>query len=344
VGTGRAAERGVLFRDGSALQRLAEVRRIAFDKTGTLTEGKPELTEFVVATGVDRAEALRLLVAIEAQSEHPIARAVNAYACERGIAVPPASGVTAEVGRGVSGTVDGQMIRVGGRASMSESGVDLAPLSHEVAELEAQSLTTLMVAADGRLIAAFAIADRLRDDAKSTIDGLHSLGLSTLMITGDARAPGERVQRELGIHAVIAEATPRQKHEALTASRGTAGATAFVGDGINDAAALGGAEIGIALGTGTDIAIESADLVLVSARLSAVPEAIRLARATLRNIRQNLVWAFGYNILLIPLAAGLFQPALGLSLSPAFAAGAMALSSLFVITNALRLRRFDPTG
>lgn len=340
VGTGRAAELGILFRDGTALQRLAGVRRIAFDKTGTLTRGKPVLTDFVTAPGETREQVLAELSAVEAQSEHPIARAVMAFATSEGILVPKAEAVRAEVGQGLSGAIGGKRVLVGAARFMLAEGIDVAPLAAAAAVLAEAGKGAIYVARNGIVTGLFAISDPERDDARSALEALTRLGFSTAVISGDAAAPTRALAARLGIGQVVSEATPQRKRDEIARWQAAGETVAFVGDGINDAAALGGADIGIAIGSGTEIAIESADLVLVSGRLQALVDAIGLARATLRNISQNLFWAFGYNIVLVPLAAGVFYPFFGIALSPAFAALAMALSSVFVVSNALRLRLY----
>ena len=337
VGTGRAAELGVLFRKGDALQRLRDARTIAFDKTGTLTEGKPRLTDLELAQGFARDDVLARVAAVEAKSEHPIAAALVAAA--DGIVVPQATGFEARPGYGVSGHIDGRQIAVGSARMMREMALDLAVFADAAERLAAQARTPLYAAIDGRLAALIAVADPIRATTAAAIRALHGEGLRIAMITGDAQRTAEAVARELGIDEVIAEVLPDGKVAAMTRLGPN---LAFVGDGINDAPALAAADVGVAVGTGTDVAIESADVVLMSGDLAGVVTAVALSKATIRNIRQNLVWAFGYNLVLIPVAAGALYPLFGVTLSPMLAAGAMALSSVFVVTNALRLKRFAP--
>jgi Cu+-exporting ATPase len=336
VGTGRAAELGVLFRRGDALQKLADARVVAFDKTGTLTRGKPEVTEIVMAEGVARDEVLPLIAAVEAASEHPLAAAVT-RAWEGDL--PQATGVRALTGRGVTGQVGEARVLVGSARLLREEGVDTAALDGVVARVAAEARTPVMAAVDGRAVAVLAIADPVKPEAAEALAGLHTAGLSAAMVTGDTEATARAIARELGIDTVLAEVLPKGKAEAVAELRARYGAVAFVGDGINDAPALAAADTGIAIGTGTDVAIEAADVVLMSGDPRGVVTALDLSAATMRNIRQNLFWAFAYNAALIPVAAGVLYPATGLMLSPILAAGAMALSSVFVVTNALRLRR-----
>jgi Cu+-exporting ATPase len=336
VGTGRAAELGVLFRRGDALQKLAEARIVAFDKTGTLTRGKPEVTEIVMADGVEPDDVLPLIAAVEAASEHPLAAAVTrAWTGD----LPQASGVKALTGRGVTGQVGEARVLVGSARFLREEGVDTSALDGVVARVAAEARTPVMAAVDGRAVAVLAIADPVKPEAAEALAGLHTAGLSAAMVTGDTEATAKAIARELGIDTVLAEVLPKGKADAVAALRASHGAVAFVGDGINDAPALAAADTGIAIGTGTDVAIEAADVVLMSGDPRGVVTALELSAATMRNIRQNLFWAFAYNAALIPVAAGVLYPATGLMLSPILAAGAMALSSVFVVTNALRLRR-----
>jgi len=341
VGTGRAAELGVLFRKGEALESLRSVRLIAFDKTGTLTRGQPELTDIVTADGVDPGEALALVAAVESRSEHPVAAAIAAAAQARGLEVPPVAGFAAVPGFGATGLVAGRSVAVGAARYMAKLGVEVSGLAAAATRLAGEARTIIYAASDGRAIAIIGVSDTVKPSSAAAIAKLHAMGLGTAMITGDNRPSAEAVARSLGIGEVVAEVLPEGKVAALE-QLGGGRKLAFVGDGINDAPALAAADVGIALGTGTDVAIESADVVLMSGDLNGVVVAIGLSRATLRNIRQNLFWAFGYNAVLIPVAAGALYPVNGVLLSPVIAAGAMALSSVFVVGNALRLRRFRP--
>jgi Cu+-exporting ATPase len=341
VGTGRGAELGLLFRRGDALQRLAEAKVVAFDKTGTLTEGKPALTDLIAAPGFAADEVLALAAAAEARSEHPLARAILAEAGARGLTLPAAEAARALPGRGLAARVAGRDILIGNARALTEAGIDPAALLAEADRLAALARTPILVAVDGRVAALLAVADPVKPSARAAIAALHEMGVQTAMISGDTGATARAIAAALGIDHVEPEVLPEGKVAALEALK-TSGTTAFVGDGINDAPALAAADIGIAMGTGTDVAMEAAEVVLMTGDPAAVADALRLSRATMRNIRQNLFWAFGYNVLLIPVAAGALYPANGMLLSPMLAAGAMALSSVFVVTNALRLRRAGP--
>ncbi|MEC3861372.1 heavy metal translocating P-type ATPase [Mesobacterium sp. TK19101] len=339
VGTGRAAQMGVLFRKGDALQRLQDVRVVAFDKTGTLTEGKPVLTGRAAAAGFDADKVLHLAASAEAGSEHPIARAMEA-ACPDPLL--PAENVQAIAGFGLSATVDGKALLIGAPRLMEREGIAMDPLTDALTTFETRGETPILVAVDGQLAAVFSVSDPLKSTARNAIAALHDAGLAVALITGDTEATASAIARQAGIDHVVAGVLPDGKVKALENLRKAHGAVAFVGDGINDAPALAAAEVGIAMGTGTDVAIETGDIVLVSGDPQAVVNARHISARTMRNIRQNLFWAFGYNIVLIPVAAGVFYPLTGLMLSPMLAAGAMALSSVFVVSNALRLRRIDP--
>ena len=342
VGTGRAAEMGVLFRKGDALQALSEVEVIALDKTGTVTEGQPSLTDLVVADGFDRERVLGLIAAVEAKSEHPIAEAIVRGAHREGIAIPHANDFRSITGYGVAANVEGQEVMVGADRYMTREGVEIAALSKTEVELASRGRTALYAAIDGKLAAVIAVADPVKSASREAIAALHARGYKVAMITGDKRETAEAIARETGIDHVIAGVLPDGKVAALDDLRAGGRKIAFVGDGINDAPALAHADVGIAIGTGTDVAIESADVVLMSGDLRGVVNAAHVSKRTMSNIHQNLIWAFGYNVALIPVAAGVLYPAFGLLLSPVLAAGAMALSSVSVLTNALRLRRIAP--
>lgn len=341
VGTGRAAGLGILFRKGDALQSLSEVRVVAFDKTGTVTEGRPEVTDVVTENGWSRDEVLRLAAGAEARSEHPVARAIL-RAADR---TPDATDFESITGEGVRATVEGRKIALGTIRMMTREGVPAGALEAVAGRLAAEAKTAFFMSIDGKAAAVIAVADPIKPEAAETIRNLHELGLEVALVTGDAKATANAIAARLGIDRIIAEARPETKVAAVEDLK-SFGRVAFVGDGINDAPALAAADVGIAIGTGTDVAVETADVVLMSGETGGVVRAISLSRATMRNIRQNLGWAFGYNVLLIPVAAGLLYPVWGVLLSPMLAAGAMALSSVAVISNALRLRRFgeDPGG
>lgn len=343
VGTGRAAERGVLFRKGSALQVLENVKVVAFDKTGTLTEGRPRLTDLVTAEGFSREEVLAAAGAVEARSEHPIARAIVAAAREAG-AIAEVEAFEAMPGYGVAGRVAGREIAIGAKRLMARLGIPAGSLDDAAERLGASGRSPLYAAIDGRLAALIAVADPVRPDAEGVIRSLQARGLVVAMITGDDRRTAQAVAATIGIDAVAAEVLPAGKLEAIERFRESHGSVAFVGDGINDAPALSGADVGIAIGTGTDVAIASADVVLMSGALGGVEEAFVLSRATMRTIRQNLFWAFAYNVGLIPVAAGALAAAGIPMLPPIVAASAMMLSSVCVVTNALRLRHAGSAG
>jgi len=342
VGTGRGAELGVLFRKGEALQLLKQAQVVAVDKTGTLTEGRPVLTDLQLAEGFERAGVLAKVAAVEDRSEHPIARAIVSAAQQDGLELPPISAFESVTGFGVRAQVDGVRVEVGADRFMHTLGLDVDVFADAARQLGEEGKTPLYAAIDGALAAIIAVSDPIKSDTRSAIAALHGLGLKVVMITGDNRRTGEAIARQLGIDEVVAEVLPEGKVEAVQRLKATHGRLAYVGDGINDAPALAAADVGMAIGTGTDVAIEAADVVLMSGSLQGVPNAIALSKATMGNIGQNLFWAFAYNTALIPVAAGVLYPLWGVLLSPVFAAGAMALSSVFVLGNALRLKRFQP--
>ena len=338
VGTGRAAELGVLFRKGEALQTLRDVDTVVMDKTGTITKGRPELTDVAVADGFAEAEVLALAASLEARSEHPVGEAIVKGAEARGLAIATAEGVEAVAGYGITGTVSGRTVAAGADRYMARLGLDVTPFATVAKRLANEGKTPLYVAIDGKLAAALAVSDPLKETSIAAIKALKDLGLSVVMVTGDNRATAQAIGRATGIDEVVAEVLPDGKVAVINALKEKGRKVAFIGDGINDAPALASADTGIAIGTGTDVAIESADVVLVGGDLGSALHAIELSRAVIRNIGQNLFWAFGYNVLLIPVAAGILYPNFGVLLSPMVGAGAMGLSSVFVLTNALRLK------
>jgi Cu+-exporting ATPase len=340
VGTGRAAELGILFRKGEALQSLRDTQIIAVDKTGTLTKGKPELTDFQVSTGYSRDDVLSWVASLEALSEHPIAEAIVAAGKAGGLPTLEVSGFEASPGFGVSGIVAGRKILVGADRALVREGIEVTSFASLASDLGREGKSPLYAAVDGQLAAIIAVSDPIKETTPAAIQALHAQGLKIVMITGDNRRTAEAIAAQLGIDHVVAEVLPDGKVEAVKQLRKNGQRVAFIGDGINDAPALSEADVGLAVGTGTDIAIESADVVLMSGDLTGVPRAIALSRATIKNIKQNLFWAFAYNVSLVPVAAGVLYPINGTLLSPVFAAGAMAMSSVFVLGNALRLRRF----
>ena len=343
VGTGRGAELGVLFRKGEALQALQSVRVVALDKTGTLTAGKPALTDLILSPGYERDAVLATVAAVEARSEHPIAAAIVTAARDAGLTLLDATDFTSETGLGVSAKVGGRAVNIGADRYMRQLGLEIAPFAEDAARMGRDGKSPLYAAIDGQLAAILAVADPIKPSTPAAIRALHDLGLKVAMITGDNAGTAQAIARQLGIDAVVAEVLPGGKVAAIQSLRADHGPLAFVGDGINDAPALAEADVGIAIGTGTDVAIEAADVVLISGRLTGVPDAIGLSRTTMGNIKQNLFWAFVYNAALIPVAAGALYPAFDILLSPIFAAGAMTMSSVFVLGNALRLRRFQPS-
>lgn len=342
VGTGKAAELGILFRQGGALQSLRDVEVIAFDKTGTLTLGRPVLTDLQTSGGHDDSDILRLVAAVEARSEHPVAQAIVDSAKARGLSIPTSTDFAARPGYGAAGSVDGRRVEVGADRYMMSLGLSVDDFAADAERLALEAKTPLYAAVDGRLAAILAVADTVKDTTLEALTTLRAQGLKVVMVTGDNARTARAVADQLGLDEVVAEVLPDGKVAAVRELQARFGRLAFVGDGVNDAPALAAADVGIAMGAGTDIAIESADVVLMRSDLRAVSTALSLSRAVLKNIRQNLLWAFGYNVVLIPVAAGVLYPAFGLLLSPMVAAGAMALSSVSVLTNALRLRAFRP--
>ncbi|WP_022702659.1 heavy metal translocating P-type ATPase [Pseudorhodobacter ferrugineus] len=342
VGTGRAAELGVLFRKGAALQSLQSIGTIALDKTGTLTAGRPELTDLILAKGFDTNTVLARIAAVEAKSEHPIASAILRAAAERGLELPPAFDFTSHTGHGIEAQVAGQRVLIGSARFVTQQNVDIGALNKAGDTLAHTGKTPLYAALNGQIAAVIGVADPIKPGTPAAIAALKAMGLRVVMISGDNAETARVIAAELGIRDVVAEVLPDGKVAALNDLRADGTKLAFVGDGINDAPALATADVGIAIGTGTDVAIEAADVVLMSGDLRGVVSALTISHATLRNIKQNLFWAFGYNAALIPVAAGALYPIWGVQLSPMLAAGAMAMSSVFVLTNALRLRWVTP--
>jgi len=342
VGTGRGAELGVLFRRGEALQTLQETKVVALDKTGTLTEGRPELTDLILADGYTEAKILPVLAAVENQSEHPIARAIAQAAIDKGMKLPKVTGFKSMTGNGVRASVGGKEVLIGADRFMNSEKIELGALLKSAEALAEEGKTPLYAAIDGKVVCAIAVSDPIKPTSKAAIDALHAMGLKVAMLTGDNAATAQAIAAKLGIDHVRAEVLPEGKVDAIKSLREGGNSVAFVGDGINDAPALAESDVGLAVGTGTDIAIEAADVVLMSGDLRGVVNAFEISRRTMRNIYQNLFWAFSYNALLIPVAAGILYPLFGIMLSPILAAGAMAISSVFVVSNALRLRFIKP--
>ena len=340
VGVGKAAQYGVLIRNGEALQQARRLTTVVLDKTGTVTEGRPAVTAVVPAAGHEEGRVLALTAALEQGSEHPLAEAVTAAARERGLAIPAAVEFTAVAGHGVRGRVDGHTALVGSGRFMNREGVDTTPLAESAARLAEQAATPVYVAVDGALAGVLGVADPVKPDAAAAIARLHRLRLKVVMLTGDQRTTAAAVARQVGIDLVIPEVLPEQKAEEVARLQARGEVVAMVGDGINDAPALARADVGYAIGSGTDVAMESADVTLMRGSLHGVADAIHISRATVRNIKQNLLGAFFYNTLGIPVAAGVLYPLLGDAglLNPMIAGAAMALSSVTVVSNANRLR------
>lgn len=343
VGTGRGAELGVLYRSGAALELACRLTTVVFDKTGTLTLGKPTVTDLHVLPPFTDEELLRITASAEQTSEHPLAAAIVATARERRLPLPAADEFRVTTGRGIFAKVEGRAVLVGNRQLLQEAGISIEPLQSKFAELTAAGKSVVLVAIDQQLAGLVAVTDPLRSDAVEVVAELRRMGITPIMLTGDQRTTAESVARQAGIDQVIAEVLPAQKADEIRRLKQSGETVGMLGDGINDAPALAGADVGIAMGSGTDIAIAAADMTLVGGRLTGLVTALRLSRATLRIIRENLGWAFGYNVIAIPLAAGAFYPLTGWLLSPMVASGAMALSSVSVILNSLRLKRVEGT-
>jgi Cu+-exporting ATPase len=336
VATGRGAEQGLLIKGGAPLQRVGDVNVIVLDKTGTITEGKPAVAE-VRTHGFGEAELLRLAAGLERRSEHPLAEAVVRRA-DGLVGLPEPESFEAVPGRGVQGVVLGRWVVVGNPAFFADLGIDASALDQDVGHLAARAQTPVLVAVDGRAAGIIGIADPVRATSRQAVQELLALGLEVVMLTGDDQRTADAVAREVGIVRVHAQVLPAMKLSVVRALQAEGRVVAMVGDGINDAPALAAADVGIAIGTGTDVAIEAADITLISGDLRGVVRAIRLCRRTMRTIRQNLFWAFIYNLVGIPVAAGALYPAFGILLTPTMGAAAMALSSVSVVTNSLRLK------
>ncbi|CAN5664875.1 heavy metal translocating P-type ATPase [soil metagenome] len=347
VSTGKGAELGVLIKGGEALQRAGDLTTVAMDKTGTVTEGRPTVTDVVLTPEgpvADEQRLLQLVASLENSSEHPLAHAIVEHAEEQGIALLRVESFATATGKGLSGDVDGSAVAVGNEAMLSDAGADAAPLREQAERLAGEGKTPVYVAVDGRLAALLAIADPIRSTSRDAIDRLRRLGLDVMLLTGDNERTANAIARAAGIDQVVAGVLPDGKVAELKRLQSDGKIVAMVGDGINDAPALAQADIGMAMGTGTDIAAEAADVVLMRGDLTSVVQAVRLSRSTMRTMKQNLFWAFIYNVIGIPVAAGALYPLLGLLLSPILASLAMAFSSVSVVTNSLRLRGFRAAG
>jgi Cu+-exporting ATPase len=347
VGIGRGARAGVLIKNAEVLERMEKVDTLVIDKTGTLTEGKPTVTAVLPGRGFEEAEILRLAASVERASEHPLAEAIVKAAASRGIAAAAVSGFDAPAGKGALGTVEGRKVLAGSAAFLQAHGVEIGVLAGEADELRREGATAVFMAVDSRLAGILAIADPVKPETVETLAGLKAEGMRVVMVTGDNRTTAEAVARRVGIDEVEAEVLPERKGAVVERLKGKGRIVAMAGDGVNDAPALAAADVGIAMGTGADVAIESAGVTLLGGDLGGILRARRLSRAVMRNIRQNLFFAFVYNALGVPVAAGVLYPFLGVLLSPMAAAAAMALSSVSVIANATRLREVSlhrPSG
>jgi Cu+-exporting ATPase len=339
VATGKGAHSGVLFKNAAAIEVLKEVDTLVVDKTGTLTEGRPKLVSVVTTEGIDERELLRLAASLERGSEHPLAAAIVGVAEERSIQLTEATVFQALSGKGVTGEVDGHRIGLGNRALLEELGTDAGGLSEQAETLRANGQTVMFVILDGRAVGMLGVADPIKATTAEAIKQLHDEGIRIVMLTGDSQTTARSVAEKLNLDDVIAEVLPNQKAEIVKRFQSEGHKVAMAGDGINDAPALAQADVGIAMGTGTDVAMESASVTLVKGDLRGIVRAIRLSRATMKNIKQNLFFAFLYNALGIPIGAGVLYPFFGILLSPMIAAAAMSFSSVSVIANSLRLRR-----
>ncbi|ABA58017.1 Heavy metal translocating P-type ATPase [Nitrosococcus oceani ATCC 19707] len=337
VGVGRGAKAGVLIKNAEALEIMEKVDTLVVDKTGTLTEGRPALTEIITAEGWERDELLKLAAALEQGSEHPLAEAIVRAAHDEGLVLAHTKGFKAVTGKGVKGRVEGREIALGNSKLMADLGVDTAPLRKGAEELRVQGATAMLVAIDGKLAGVIAVSDPIKETTHGAIQDLHEAGLKIVMLTGDNETTARAVSEKLGIDEVYADVLPQDKNRIVGELRDKGAVVAMAGDGINDAPALAAAQVGIAMGTGADVAMESAGVTLLQGDLNGITKAIHLSRATMRNIRQNLFFAFIYNAAGVPVAAGVLFPFFGILLSPIFAAAAMSLSSVSVVGNALRL-------
>jgi len=341
VGTGKGAEMGILFKSGEALERAGQATTVVLDKTGTITRGQPAVTD-IVAVDMDEDELLRLAASVEQGSEHPLGEALWAEAGNRGLVLSEPLGFQAEAGHGVRAEVDGHEVLAGSRRMMAEHDVSLEGLEAEAQRLESEAKTAIFVAVDGVARGVIAVADTVKEGSREAVEALRDLGLRVVMLTGDNQRTAEAIARQVGVDQVLAEVLPGDKVSEVKRLQEEGHVVAMVGDGINDAPALAQADVGMAIGTGTDVAMATAPVTLIRGDLRSVPQAIHLSRRVLRTVKQNLFWAFFYNTAGIPIAAGVLYPFFGILLNPIFAALAMAFSSVSVVANSLRLRRFKP--
>jgi Cu2+-exporting ATPase len=338
VGTGLGAKRGVLFKNATAVEMAARIDTVVMDKTGTLTKGQPEVTDFI-AIGIDEIELLALVASVERESEHPLAAAVVTYATSRNVRLLEATAFRNVPGHGAGATVDGREVFVGNRKLLVAQGIDIGPVAEKREAMASTGRTAVLVAVDGQAAGIIALADAARDTAAAAVTAMHDAGIEVVMLTGDNEATAQRIASLLGIDTVIAEVLPEDKTAKIAELQKAGKRVAMVGDGVNDAPALAQADLGIAIGAGTDVAIETADVVLMRSDPLDVPVALRIGKGTVRKMRQNLGWAIGYNVIALPIAAGVFYPSLGIKLSPEIAAISMSGSSVIVAVNALLLKR-----
>jgi Cu+-exporting ATPase len=340
VGTGKGAENGILIKGGEALETAHKINTIVFDKTGTITEGKPTVTDVLTVEGIDPDKLLQITASAEKNSEHPLGQAIVKGAEDRELGLIKVHQFDSITGQGIEAQIGGQNILAGNRKLMQERDIGLTALESESDRLAGEGKTPMYVAIDGRLGGIVAVADVVKESSKAAIEKLHKMGIEVAMITGDNQKTAAAIAKQVGIDRVLAEVLPQDKSSEVKTLQAEGRKVAMVGDGINDAPALAQADIGIAIGSGTDVAMESADIVLMRSDLMDVPTAINLSKKTIRNIKQNLFWAFGYNVVGIPIAAGVLYLFGGPLLNPIIAAAAMSLSSVSVLANALRLKRF----
>jgi Cu+-exporting ATPase len=341
VGTGKGAQNGILIKSAEALEKAYRVKTIIFDKTGTVTKGKPGVTDIVVTDGFSRDEVLRLAALAEKGSEHPVGEAIVDAAKRNRLELADPEFFQAFGGRGILARVDGKEVLLGNRALMNENGVENDPFEGKIQDLEGEGKTVMLMSVDRKMAGLIAVSDTPRENASEAIEQLHRMGIETVMITGDNRRTADAIARQVGLRKVMAEVLPEDKAKAVLQLQEGGNVVAMVGDGINDAPALAQADVGIALGSGTDVAMESGDIVLVKDDLRDVVEAIKLSRYTIRKVKQNLFWAFFYNSIGIPIAAGILYPFFGFLLNPIIAAAAMGFSSVSVVTNSLLMNRYQ---
>jgi P-type Cu+ transporter len=340
VSSGKGAEMGILIKGGEALQRAGDLTTVVLDKTGTVTEGNPTVTDLIPGIDVLREDLLRYVASVEKLSEHPLADAIVRVAEEQGLTLSAAKDFRSLTGRGAIATIDGHAVAVGNEALMKDLAVDVASYGVDASRLSAEGKTAMYVAMDGRMVGLIAVADPVKPSSRAAIAELRAMGLDVVMLTGDNQRTAEAVAREAGIDRVVAGVLPDAKVAEIARLQGEGRVVAMVGDGINDGAAIARSDLGFAIATGTDVAVEAADVVLMRGDLIGVVQAIKLSRRTMRTMKQNLFWAFIYNVVGIPVAAGALYPAFGLLLSPILASAAMAFSSVSVVSNSLRLRRY----